>query len=159
MTATSEAAHLKITLDDVEPAMLRRIEVPLSIRLDRLHAALQAALGWKSRPLWEFRARYIGSGIPDPSWEDSPHNAVKTTLRAAMEQTGVKSSPTSTTSADGWENTTKVERIGPAAADEIYPCLVEATGCAVQRKISVACRRMQSSSKPSLIPTTSVTRN
>ena len=33
-------ARLKITLDDVEPTVLRRIEVPLAIRLDRLHLTL-----------------------------------------------------------------------------------------------------------------------
>ena len=32
-------ARLKITLDDVRPAVLRRIEVPFDIRLDRLHLA------------------------------------------------------------------------------------------------------------------------
>ncbi len=38
-------AHLKVTLDEVQPPVLRRIEVPLAIRLDRLHLALQAAMG------------------------------------------------------------------------------------------------------------------
>ncbi|WP_442756450.1 IS1096 element passenger TnpR family protein [Methylocystis sp. JAN1] len=32
--------------DDVEPKVRRRVEVPLSIKLDRLHLTLQAALGW-----------------------------------------------------------------------------------------------------------------
>lgn len=35
MTAAS-IARLNITLDDVEPAVLRRLEVPLDLRLDRL---------------------------------------------------------------------------------------------------------------------------
>ena len=39
MTAGT-VALLKITLDDVEPIVLRRIEVPFSIRLDRLHLVL-----------------------------------------------------------------------------------------------------------------------
>jgi Plasmid pRiA4b ORF-3-like protein len=38
-------ARLKITLDDVKPAVLRRVEVPFDIRLDRLHLILQAAIG------------------------------------------------------------------------------------------------------------------
>jgi Plasmid pRiA4b ORF-3-like protein len=38
-------ACLTITLDDVTPAVLRRIEVPLNSRLDRLHLAIQAAVG------------------------------------------------------------------------------------------------------------------
>jgi len=36
MTADA-IVRLKITLDDVEPKVLRRIEVPLAIKLDRLH--------------------------------------------------------------------------------------------------------------------------
>src|SRR5215210_5770326 len=35
-------ARLKVTLDEVKPPVLRRIEVPLAIRLDRLHLALQS---------------------------------------------------------------------------------------------------------------------
>jgi len=34
---TNSIARLKITLDEVKPAVLRRVEVPLTIRLDRLH--------------------------------------------------------------------------------------------------------------------------
>jgi tripartite-type tricarboxylate transporter receptor subunit TctC len=39
-------ARLKITLDDVKPAVQRRVEVPFDIRLDHLHLILQAAIGW-----------------------------------------------------------------------------------------------------------------
>ena len=41
MTGRTDIARLKITLDDVKPQVLRRIEVPVGIKLDRLHAALQ----------------------------------------------------------------------------------------------------------------------
>lgn len=44
MTADA-IARLTITLDDVTPQVVRRIEVPLALRLDRLHLVLQAALG------------------------------------------------------------------------------------------------------------------
>ena len=63
---------LKITLDDVIPPVLRRIEVPLTIRLDRLHLVLQAAIGWTNSHLYELRAGDVGSGIPDPGWGQGP---------------------------------------------------------------------------------------
>jgi pRiA4b ORF-3-like protein len=66
MIAATDSVRLQVVLDDVEPAVVRRIEVPLGIRLDRLHAVLQAALGWTSSHLWEFRAHDVGWGIPDP---------------------------------------------------------------------------------------------
>jgi hypothetical protein len=53
-------ARLKITLDDVKPAVLRRIEVPFNIRLDRLHLAIQTAMGWTNTHLYEIRARDVG---------------------------------------------------------------------------------------------------
>ena len=52
MTATTTTiAHLKITLDDVKPEVLPRIEVPFNIRLERLHRAVQAAMGWTNTHL------------------------------------------------------------------------------------------------------------
>ena len=61
-------ARLKITLDRVKPTVLRRIEVPLGIRLDRLHLVIQVAMGWTDSHLYEIRAGDVGWGIPDPDW-------------------------------------------------------------------------------------------
>lgn len=57
---------MKITLDDAEPKVLRRIEVPLAIKLDRLHLTTQAPMGWTNSHLYEIRARAAGWRIPDP---------------------------------------------------------------------------------------------
>ena len=59
-------AHLKVDLEDVEPAVTRRLAVPLDCRLDRLHLTLQAAFGWTDSHLWEFRVRDARWGLPDP---------------------------------------------------------------------------------------------
>ena len=83
MTSNS-IARLKITLNDVKPAVLRRVEVPLSIRLDRLHLVLQAAMGWTNSHLYEIRARDVGWGVPDPDWGDGPLNARKARLLTRM---------------------------------------------------------------------------
>lgn len=80
MTAAS-IAHLRIKLENVKPAVMRRLEVPLTIRLDRLHLVLQAALGWTNSHLYEFRARDISWGTPDPDYGDGPLDASKSTLR------------------------------------------------------------------------------
>src|SRR5208283_3510670 len=67
---TASIAHLRIKLDDVEPTVVRRVEVPLTIRLDRLHLVLQAAMGWTNSHLYEIRARDVGWGMPDPDYEE-----------------------------------------------------------------------------------------
>ena len=59
-------ARLKITLDDVSPAILRCVEVPFDIRLDRLHLTVQAAMGWTNSHLYEMRAGDVGFSTPDP---------------------------------------------------------------------------------------------
>ena len=65
MTADT-IARLKITLDDVKPAVLRRVDVPFDIRLDRLHLTIQAAMGWTNSHLYELRARDVGWSTPLP---------------------------------------------------------------------------------------------
>ncbi len=126
MTAT--VISLKVTLDDVEPKVLRRIEVPANIRLDRLHLALQAALGWTNSHLLEIRARDVGWGIPDPDWPDGPLDARKISLIDVLEDTGTKTLRYLYDFGDGWEHTIKVERLIVADPAITYPRLVTASG-------------------------------
>lgn len=41
--SADDIAHLRITLDEVKLPVQHRIDVPLAIRLDRLHLAIQQA--------------------------------------------------------------------------------------------------------------------
>jgi hypothetical protein len=60
---------LKIELDDVRPPVWRRVAVPSTIRLDRLHGVIQDAMGWHDEHLYAFD----GDGVSylDPR-SDSP---------------------------------------------------------------------------------------
>src|SRR5271169_2286737 len=80
---TAAVLRLKVTLNDVEPKVLRRIEVPADIKLDRLHLTLQAALGWTNSH--EIRARDVGWGQPSPDWPDGPLDARKAKLIDVLE--------------------------------------------------------------------------
>jgi Plasmid pRiA4b ORF-3-like protein len=121
-------ARLKITLDDVKPAVQRRVEVPLTIRLDRLHLVFQAALGWTNSHLYEIRARDIGWGMADPEWGDGPLDATKSRLIDVLEDVGVKTLKYLYDFGDGWEHTVRVERIADAMPGLPYPILLDATG-------------------------------
>lgn len=94
-------ARLKITLDDVSPAVLRRIEVPFDIRLDRLHLTIQTATGWTNSHLYEIRAGDVGWSTPDPDadWVGDFLDARKARLDDILEDIGTGSSPISMTSA------------------------------------------------------------
>lgn len=121
-------ARLKITLDDVEPTVLRRLEVPFSIRLDRLHLTLQTALGWTNSHLYEIRVRDIGWGIPDPDWGGGPLDARKATLARIVEDTGAKTLRYLYDFGDGWQHTIKIERLTDPLHGIVYPRLIEASG-------------------------------
>ena len=81
-------ARLKATLSDVEPQVLRRFDVPLKIKLNRLHDVIQAAMGWTDSHLYEFRAGGVGWGVPDPDgYYDGPLPASKSSLLDVLEDT------------------------------------------------------------------------
>jgi hypothetical protein len=130
MTQVSAVARLKVTLDDVEPKVLRRLEVPFDLRLDRLHLVLQAALGWTNSHLWEFRAGDVGWGIPDPAWDarSGPLDARKATLKKIVEDMSLRILTYLYDFGDGWEHTIRIERIADPHPGLTYPILLEAVG-------------------------------
>ena len=136
MTATS-IARLKVTLDDVKPAVQRRLEVPLTIRLNRLHLVLQAALGWTDSHLYEIRAGGVGWGMPDPDFDDGPLDARKARLIDVLEDIGTKTIKYLYDFGDGWEHTIKVERVTEAVPGTAYPVLLDARGAARPRTWAV----------------------
>jgi hypothetical protein len=127
MTADT-IARLKITLADVEPAVLRRVEVPFNIRLDRLHMVVQAAMGWTSSHLYEIRAGGAGWGQPDSDWPDGPLDARKARLNDVVEDTGAKSLRYLYDFGDGWDHTIKIEKLIDSEPGVRYPRLLEAIG-------------------------------
>jgi len=130
MTARDTIARLAITLEDVDPAVIRRLEVPLSLRLDRLHQVLQIAMGWTDSHLYEIRVGETGWGIPEPDWDfgDGPLDARKTSLREVIDETGARTLTYLYDFGDGWDHTIRIERIGEADANAAYPRLLEASG-------------------------------
>lgn len=121
-------ARLQITLDDVEPAVIRRVEAPFDIRLDRLHLLIQAAMGWTNSHLYEIRAGDVGWGIPDPGWPDDPLDARKARLADVIEDVGTKTLRYIYDFGDAWEHTVKIERLGDPEPGVAYPRLIEASG-------------------------------
>ena len=121
MNSTTDIARLKITMDDVEPVVMRRLEVTLGLSLDRLHHVLQIAIGWNNSHLWEFRAGDIGWGVSDPNWPDGPLDARKATLLGVLEDTGVKTLRYLYDFGDCWEHDVVLEAVLPAGQADHHP--------------------------------------
>ena len=126
---SKSVAVLKITLGHVEPKVMRRIVVPSDIRLDRLHLAIQAAMGWTNSHLYEFRIGGAGWGEPDPDGVyDGPMDARKARLAAVLADAGRKTFSYVYDFGDGWDHTIKLEKIVPAIEGEPVLLLLEAAG-------------------------------
>ena len=112
MSIARTAVRLKVTLDRVEPEVMRRLVVPLTIRLDRLHLTLQAAFGWTNTHLYAFTAGGIDWGIPDPhiSAGDQPVDARKARLYDIVRDTGAKTIRYLYDFGDDWQHVIKLER-------------------------------------------------
>src|ERR1700726_5108917 len=95
------AARLKTSPDAAKPAVLRRVEVPFDIRLDRLHLTIQTAMGWTNSHLYEIRAGGVGwsTPYPDADWAGDFIDARK----ARLEDIGTKSLQYLYDFGDGWE--------------------------------------------------------
>lgn len=129
MSRPRAIARLKITLADVEPKVVRRIDVPLNIRLDRLHLVVQATMPWTDSHLYEFAAGGTGWGVSDPDGlHDGPLPASKTTLKDVLEDTGARTIHYIYDYGDHWDHVIKVERIGEADPLLRYPFLITTTG-------------------------------
>ncbi len=125
-----DVARLKITLDEVRPRVVRRIEVPLDIRLDRLHLVIQAVMPWEDYHLYEFRAGKTAWGEPDPDW-DVPGTSPLPAREASL---GDLLGPSRRRFAyvydfgDDWRHSVRVEALTAAEPDTAYPRLLTAEG-------------------------------
>ena len=57
--------QLEIWLDEIEPRIWRKFEVPSDIRLDKLHEVIQTVMGWTDSHLHSFTVGNDEYGMPD----------------------------------------------------------------------------------------------
>ena len=128
--SAATVARLKITLDSVKPAVLRRVEVPFDIRLDRLHLTIQAAMGWTNSHLYELRARDVGWSTPLPDIHGGGDflDARKARLDDVLEDIGTKTLRYVYDFGDAWEHTITIERLADPEPGVLYPRLIEVSG-------------------------------
>jgi hypothetical protein len=67
--AGKTAVQLRISLMELTPTIWRRLLVPGQIKLSKLHAIFQAAMGWGDYHLHYFEIAGQRYGLPDPDWE------------------------------------------------------------------------------------------
>jgi len=127
--------HLDVVLDDVEPRVWRRLQVPGNANLGWLHAVIQVALGWTNSHLHQFR--HGERIISDPAFEldefeGSPPvlDEGKVTLMQVAPQEGDELLY-QYDFGDSWEHRVAVVKVldPDAAAAKVARCLDGARAC------------------------------
>jgi hypothetical protein len=126
-----QIARLKIQLDDMERPVIRRVEVPSTIRLDDLHLVIQIVMGWENDHLYEFRVgRDLIWSFADPDWPLlRSRDAAEEILADLLPH--LKRNKTFNylyDFGDSWLHTVKVEAVAEAGPEVDYPCLLDAEG-------------------------------
>jgi hypothetical protein len=110
------AVQIRVSLDGVEPAIYRRLVVPLASTLAQLHHVLQAAMGWTNSHLHQFEIGGLYFGDPELLNEDIPDD-----YRHALDSSSVRlrdfhfdhelSFVYLYDFGDGWEHTVTLEKL------------------------------------------------
>jgi len=122
----SGIARLRVAIDDVAPPVVRRVEVPLAMRLDDLHFVLQIAVGWQNCHPFEFRIADKAWGPVDRDAEINPLPAEGATLADVLALG--RAFKYGYVFGEDWQHTAEIEAVEPAEPGATYPRLLDAQG-------------------------------
>lgn len=130
MSLSTTAVRIKVTLKEVKPEVMRRLVVPFTLRLDRLHLTLQAAFDWTDSHLFEFTAGDGHWGLPDlyDDFGPQPIDARKARLCDIVRDTGAKTIHYLYDFGDGWDHVIKLEKWFYDTSLDGLPLLLDAIG-------------------------------
>ena len=125
----SRIYQIKVTLQGVKPPVWRRLLVPSSVSLSKLHDILQVALGWTDSHLHLFDVRGQIYGVPDPEFANDMRNEARVQLDQAL----VREKDTMLYDydfGDGWRHKIILEKIVQLTPETRAPlCVAGARAC------------------------------
>jgi Plasmid pRiA4b ORF-3-like protein len=126
VTAQSAVLQLKVSLVGAsKPPVWRRLLVPGTMRLNRLHGVLQAAMGWQDYHLHAFSAAGVDYGPRDPELDHRDER--KTTVDGVIRRPGERMRYVYDFG-DGWEHDIVVEEVLAAEPGARYPACLAGRG-------------------------------
>jgi hypothetical protein len=119
-TALDRVYQLKITLKGSKPPIWRRVEVADDITLARLHAIIQAAMGWTDSHLHMFSLGRISYGMPDPNYDEDVLDEQRYKLKQLLSEPKQKLSY-EYDFGDSWTHEVLLEKVLPSEPGATYP--------------------------------------
>ena len=117
-------ARVRIELQDLEPKIWRRIDVPLSATLMALHDIIQVSMGWNDSHLFEFLIGDKVYGEPYPDDERRVYKAKSLRLQTLVER-GVEQFIYVYDFGDNWHHDIIIEGVRDGEEDVDYPVFVD----------------------------------
>ena len=125
--APSATLQLHIELRGSKPKIWRRVLVPETITLARLHAVIQAVFGWSGGHLHEFQVGEQRFGTPDPEYDAWGEVRSERSTRLASALGGARTMNYVYDFGDNWQHRIKVEKtLDPAPAGTLPLCVAGA---------------------------------
>jgi hypothetical protein len=126
-TAFTAIYQLKVTLRDTHPPIWRRLLVPADLKLAKLHAVLQIALGWTNSHLYEFTAQGKTYSSPNPEdYFDGPDSIDDRKVALSEVLPRVRSKLVYIYDmGDYWQHDVVLEKILPVDPAASYPACVD----------------------------------
>ena len=123
-------ARIRIELQDIEPTIWRRVDVPLSSTLMALHDIIQVAMRWRDSHLFEFvvgEKVYAEPHPDDAAYERKVLQAKGIRLKQLLDR-GVERFLYVYDFGDDWRHDLIVEGVRDGDADVDYPAFVGGAG-------------------------------
>jgi hypothetical protein len=130
MIPSERIFRLKIELNDWQPPIWRRVEVPATASLKALHDVIQAVMLFDDCHLYEFRVQNKRYAVPDPEWNNTHDRtySAKTTKLSAFVERDINELAYTYDFGDAWRFTITVESKAEADPAAEYPCFVDGRG-------------------------------
>jgi hypothetical protein len=123
---TDQIAQIRITLDDIKPAIWRRVELPISNSLKTLHLAIQAVMLFENYHLFRFDIGESSYGIRfDDDYQDPPTREAGNLRLAKLIERGITTFTYTYDFGDDWRHSIVIEEVRPADPAIDYPRFVD----------------------------------
>ncbi len=124
---TDQIARIRISLEDMKPAIWRRVELPVTNSLKTLHLAIQACMLFENYHLFRFE---IGDAAYGIRFDDDDAFMIRTRDAANMRigklvERGVTSFTYTYDFGDNWRHRVEIEEVTSAIPATDYPRFVD----------------------------------
>jgi hypothetical protein len=121
--------QLKVTLEWSKPPIWRRILLPSTTTLPRLHSILQAAMGWTDSHLHQFVVGQVRYGTPEPEFDPDILDERRVPMDRLLREKG-DALVYEYDFGDGWRHLVEVERVLPPDQCMTHPrCIAGERAC------------------------------